>query len=237
MLKRMGLKGALGSLAVAVMLAVVGAATAGVFTTHRAASGSETYTTDDGPSVPDGPAIHRVVVSNDDQGILTFVAYVQNRPTLLDSMGAYLMLDPQGSPTLPQTTIVLSGHSGLELYVHGGLQVSPGSMPSLSASYADGVFTVRADRKDLGIGNEAVFQILVYDGAVLDAKYHQPAQDRAPIDRNGPNQYATYKIKLATAAVSTTTAQSTTVKTPPKAAQKPQPKPKPKAKPKPKPKK
>jgi len=192
--------------------AVAHAVPAGV---TRSAANSQSYTSHSGPNTPNAPVISGVTASNDDAGLLTFVIHVANRPTLLPTMGARLVLivgvklNADGTVDAAASRDV-KGYSGW-LHADGSVEFERDSTAvagaSFTATYADGTLTCRLNNADIGSPTSFLFQADVFDSTERDARGSQ-SQDSAP---TSPAGQAPYTVKIGSApttATTTTTAES-----------------------------
>jgi hypothetical protein len=128
---------------------------------HVRAANSQTFTdpTGDGGNAPD---VTTVTVSNDDNGQITFVTTLANRPSLTDSDFVALSLDTDGNASDGiggADYLVGFVNGGAALFSAAGGSLAPASAPSFSSSFANGVETISINKSDIGNPTQINFVI------------------------------------------------------------------------------
>jgi hypothetical protein len=107
--------------------------------------------------------ITSVVVSNDDQGVVTFAIGITNRPQLDATDRVQVIADTDGSSATGlsgfDTIIQIDGPSAL-LATYDGSKFNRADAPSLRSSYAQNVLTISADLFDLQVIGDFDFFVL-----------------------------------------------------------------------------
>jgi hypothetical protein len=186
-------------------LAVGGVAAAAIGGSSSAAKGSQTFVDPTGDSVDDAPDIAQVDVSNEDNGDVSIVVSIANRPLGFEADDTvYVFLDTDSSPGTGKDGFdyLYAAASGFTaLYRWNGSSYGQTPAPTASGSVSNtGQVSLRINRSDLG--NSAAFGLVVLSNGAEDS-----AVDRAP-------DTGAYHYELGLPSATTTTAGTTTTTTP-----------------------
>jgi hypothetical protein len=177
------------------------------------ASNSVTYQDSTGED-PGSLDIQQVVVSNDDNGLLTFAISMANAPALTGNNDVSVLIDSDNNPNTGATMLLgmdmlldVSGGSIDVAKWNGSTFAFSGSPSSLVYSFAPGLLTIKVNASDLGL---TTFNFLV----LTDTDFNDPNShvDLAPDPGHGT---FAYQVKIAppvTTTTTTTTTPTTTVK-------------------------
>ena len=142
--------------------ATAAASSQGADHTRAVSANSQTFTDPTGDS-GNAPDVTTVVVSNDDNGQVTFVITLANRPVLTDQDFLSIFADTNGNPSdgaAGADFLIGISNTGAALFSAVGGTLTPVSAASFSGSFANGVQTVSVNKADIGNPTQINFQIL-----------------------------------------------------------------------------
>jgi hypothetical protein len=174
----------------------------------RRATNSVTFADSTGED-PQAPDITTVVVSNDDNGLLTWRINTPNRPALTGDMLFLLFLDTDANATTGDPTSLgadyvieldgpLGGAAGIGLFRWNGTDFTSQGVPqsSLVFSYANGA-TIKINASTLGAPKRCNFGVFAVSGVVLgpdgQPNFTNVHNDLAPDSGHG---YYTYDVEI-----------------------------------------
>ena len=135
-------------------------------------------------SVGEGPGadIASLNFSNDDQGNITMLVNVPNRPTLTGDMIFVILIDADANPATgdPQSLGAdyaieldgpISGAAGVGLFRWDGTTFTGSGVPqtTLTFAYANGAVTIKMNVSELGATKRFSFAVIAISDIVLDA--------------------------------------------------------------------
>jgi hypothetical protein len=198
-------------------LALVGASAA-TGASRRLDSNSVTFAASP-PADPNAPAIANVVVSNDDNGKLTFVVNIPNRPSLTGDMEIVLFLDTDQNPNTGSADLEGADYvidlfaNSVDLAKWNGttFDFSQSSPASLVFSYANGA-TITVNASDIVQGltgfNFFVGAISGIGGTPSNPDFSNAHRDFAPAAGHGTYNYPIKITPLQISVASFTTSRA-----------------------------